>query len=101
MLEKNLESLKDHKQIKLVIPKENQAWVFIGKSDAEAEALKLCPPNAKSWLTGNDPDAGKDGRQKEEEEEAEDEIVGWHHQLKGHEFEQTGRQWRTEECGVL
>ena len=86
--EESWESLKDCKQIKPVIPKENQAWIFIGKSDAEAEALKLRPPDAKTQLIGKDPDAGKDGRQKEKEE-AENEMVGWHHQLNGHESEQT------------
>ena len=86
--EESWESLKDWKQIKPVNPKENQAWIFIGKSDAEAEALILHPPDAKGWLIEKDPDAGKDGRQKEKEE-AENEMVGRHHQLNGHEFEQT------------
>ena len=84
--EESWESLKDCKQIKPVNPKENQAWIFIGKSDAEAEALILHPPDAKGWLIEKDPDAGKDGRQKEKEE-AENEMVGRHHQLNGHEFE--------------
>ena len=61
---------------------------FVGRADAEAEALKLWPPDVKSWLNGKDPDAGKDWRQ-EEKEMTEDEMVGWHHWLNGHEFEQT------------
>ena len=67
-------------------PKENQAWIFIGRTDAKAEApiLSLC--DVKSWLIGKDPDAGKDWG-KEEKEMTEDETVGWHHQLNGHEFE--------------
>ena len=71
-------------QIKPVNPKGNQPWIFIGKTDAEA--LKLWPPDAKNWLTGKDPDAGKDWRQ--EKGMTEDEMVGWHHWLHGHEFEQ-------------
>ena len=67
--------------------KGNQPWIFIGKTDAEAEAATLWPPDAKSRLVGKDPDAGKDWRQ-EEKGTTEDEMVGWHHQLDGHEFEQ-------------
>ena len=63
------------------------AWIFIGRTDAEAEAPILWPPDAKSWLIGKDPDAGKDWRQ-EEKGATEDEMVGWHHRLDGHEFEQ-------------
>ena len=63
----------------------NQPWVFTGRTDAEAEAPILWPPDAKSWLSGEDPDAGKDCRQ-EEKGMTEDEVVGWHHQLSGHEF---------------
>ena len=77
----------DSKEIKPVNPKGNQSWIFTGKTDAEAEALILWPPDAKSWLIGKDPDAGKDWRQ-EEKGTTEDEMVGWHHQLDGHEFEQ-------------
>ena len=66
--------------------KENQLWIFIGRTDAEAPIL--WPHDVKSWLTGKDPDAGKDWVQ-EERGETEDEMVGWHHQLNGHEFEQT------------
>ena len=68
-------------------PKGNPPWIFIGRTDAEAEAPILWPPDAKSQLTGKDPDAGKDWRQ-EEKGTTEDEMVGWHHQLNGHEFEQ-------------
>ena len=77
----------DCKEIKPVNPKGNKPWIFIGRTDAEAETLILWPPDAKNWLTGKDPDAGKDGRQ-EEKGKTEDEIVGWHHRLDGHEFEQ-------------
>ena len=77
----------DCKEIQLVHSKGDQSWVFIGRTDAEAEAPILWPPHAKSWLIGKDPDAGKDWRQ-EEKGTTEDEIVAWHHQLNGHEFEQ-------------
>ena len=69
------------------LPKENQAWILIRRTDAEAEALILSPPDVKSWLFGKDPDAGKDWRQ-EEKGTTEDEMLGWHHRLDGHEFEQ-------------
>ena len=85
--EKTLVSPLDCKEIKQVNPKGNQSWVFIGSPDAEAEAPILCLPDAKNWLTGKDPDAGQDWKQ-EEKRITEDEMVGWHHQLKGHEFEQ-------------
>ena len=75
------------KKIQPVHPKGNQSWIFIGRTDAEAEALILWPPDAKNWLTGKDPDAGKDWRQ-EEKGTTEDEMIGWHHRLNGHEFEQ-------------
>ena len=68
------------------ILKENQSWIFIGRTVAEAETPILWPPDAKNWLLGKDPDAGKDWRQ--EKGTTEDEIVGWHHRLDGHEFEQ-------------
>ena len=71
-----------------VNPKRNQHWIFIGRTDAEAEAEILWLPGTKSWLTGKDLDAGKDWGQ-EEKKATEDETVGWHHQLNGHEFEQT------------
>ena len=74
------------REIKLVHPKGDQSWIFIGRTDAEAEAPILWPPDAKSRLIGKDPDAGKDWRQ--EKGMTEDETVGWHHRLDGHEFEQ-------------
>ena len=86
MLEKMLKSPLDSKEIKPVNPKGNQLWVFIGKTDAEAEALVLWPPDGKSQLIGN-PDAGKDWDQ--EKKETEDEMTGWYHWLNGLEFEQT------------
>ena len=86
VLEKTLESPLDYKDIKPVNPKGNQHWVFIGRIDAEAETPILCPPDAKNWLLWKDPDAGKDWRQ-EEKGTTEDEMVGWHHWLSGHEFE--------------
>ena len=87
VLEKTLESPLDCKEIQPVHPKGNQSWVFIRRMDAEAEALILWPRDAKNWLIGKDPDAWKDRRQ-EEKGTAEDEMLGWHHQLDGHEFEQ-------------
>ena len=86
VLEKTLESPLDCK-IKPVNPKGNQPWIFIGRTDAEAEAPILWLPDAKNQLIGKDPDAGKDWRQ-EEKGTTEDDMVGWHHQLNGHEFEQ-------------
>ena len=85
VLEKTLESPSDSKEIKPVNPKGNQSWILIGRNDTEVPIL--CPPDAKSWLIRKDPDAGKDWRQ-EEKGMIEDETVGWHHQLNGHEFEQ-------------
>ena len=76
------------KEIQLVHPKGNQYWMFIGRTDVEAETPVLWPPDAKSWLIWKDPDAGKDRRQKEKGT-TEDEMVGWHHWLKGHESEWT------------
>ena len=87
VLEKTLESPLDCKEIQPVHPKGDQSWIFIWRTDAEAEALILWPPDVKSWFTGKDPDAGKDWRQ-EEKGGTEDEMVGWHHWLNGHEFEQ-------------
>ena len=87
VLKKTLESPLDCKEIKPVSPKGNQSWTFIGRTDAEAETPALWQPNAKNWLTGKDPDSGKYRRQ-EEKGITEDEIVGWHHWLDGHEFEQ-------------
>ena len=87
VLEKTLESPLDYKEIQLVHPKGNQFWIFIGRTDVEAESPILWPPDGKNWLTGKDPDAGKNGRQ-EEKRTTEDEMVGWRHRLDGHEFEQ-------------
>ena len=87
VLEKTLESLLDSKNIKQVNSKGNKPWIFIGKIDAEAEAPKLWPPDAMRWLAGKDPDPGKDWGQ-EEKGTTEDRMVGWHHWLNGHEFEQ-------------
>ena len=85
MLEKSLESPLDCKEIQPVHPKGDQSWVFIGRTDVEAEAPILWPPDAKSWLIWKDPDAGKDWGQ-EEKGMTEDEMVGWHHWLNGHVF---------------
>ena len=89
MLEKTLESPLDSKEIQPVHPKGNQSWIFIGRTDAEAQTPILWPPHVKNWLTGKDSDAGKDWRQEEEKGITEDEMAGWHHRLKGHEFEST------------
>ena len=86
LLEKTLESLLDCKVIQPVHPKGNQSWIFIGRTDVEAETPILWPPDVESWLIGKDPDAGKEWRQ-EEQGMTEDEMVGWHHQLNGHVFE--------------
>ena len=86
LLEKNLESPLDGKEIKPVNPKGKQSWIFIRRTDAAAETPILWLPDAKNRLTGKDPDAGKDWRQ--EKGTTEDEVVGWHHELDGHEFEQ-------------
>ena len=87
VLEKTLESPLDCKGIPPVHPKGDQSWVFIGRTDAEAETAILWPPDGKNWVIGKDPDAGKDWRWKEKGT-TEDEMVGWHHRLNGHEFEQ-------------
>ena len=88
VLEKTLQSLLDSKGIQAVNTERNQPWVFIGRTDAEAEAPVLWPPDVKTWLIGKDSDAGKDWGQ-EEKRVTEEKIVGWHHWLNGHEFEQT------------
>ena len=88
MLEKTVESPLDYKEIKSVNPKGNQPWIFIGRTISEAEAAILWPPEAKSQFIGKDPDARKDQGQ-EEKAVTEDEMVKYHHQLHGHEFEQT------------
>ena len=86
VVEKTLESPFNCKEIQPVSPKGNQSWIFIGRTDAEA--LILWPPDVKNRLIGKDPNAGKDWR-REEKGTVEDEMVGWHHRLYGHEFEQT------------
>ena len=88
VLEKTLESPLDCKQIQPVHPKGDQSWVFIGRTDVEAETPILWRPDVKSWLIWKDPDAGWDSGQ-EEKGTTEDEMVGWHHWLDGHEFEWT------------
>ena len=87
VLKKTIESPLDCKGIKPVNPKGNQSLIFIGRTDPETEAPIFRPPDAKTWLTGKDPDARKDWRQ-EEKGMTEDEVDGWHHWLNGHEFEQ-------------
>ena len=86
VLEKTLKSPFDYKESKPANPKENESWIFIGKTDAEAETTIFWPPDAKNWLFVKDPDAGKDWRL-EEKGMTEDEMVRWHHRLYGHEFE--------------
>ena len=86
VLEKTLESPLDCKEIQPDHLKGDQSWVFIGRTDAEAETSILWPPDGKNWLISKDADAGKDWR-REEKGTTEDEMVGWHHWLSGHEFE--------------
>ena len=86
MLEKTLETPLDSKEIKSINPKGNQLWIFIERTDAEAETPILWPPDVKNQLVGKDPDAGEDWRW-EEKGTTEDEMVGWYHLLNGHEFE--------------
>ena len=86
-LEKTLESHLDCKEIQPVHPKGHQSWIFIGRTDAEAETPILWPPDVKNWLIGKNPDVGNDWRQ-EEKGTTEDEMVRWHHQLDVREFEQ-------------
>ena len=90
VLEKTLESPLDCKEVKQVNPKGNQSWIFIGRTDAEAETPILWSPDVKNWLIGKDPHAGRDWGQ-EEKGMTEDEMFGWHHWLNGHEFEQAPR----------
>ena len=85
VLEKTLESPLDCKEIQPVHSKGDQSWVFIGRTDAEAETPILWPPHEKSWLIGKDPNAGRDWGQ-EEKGTTENEMAGWHHWLDGHEF---------------
>ena len=86
VLEKTFENPLDCKEINPVHPKGNQPWIFIGRTDTEAETPILWPHDRKNWLTGKDPDAGKDWKQ-EEKGTTEDEMLGWHHWLDGHECE--------------
>ena len=86
VLEKTLESLLDSKEIQPVNPKGNQSWIFTGRTDAEAETPILWSPDVKNWFIWKDPTATKDWRL-EEMGTTEDEMVGWHHRLNGHEFE--------------
>ena len=90
----------DFKEIQPVHPKGNQSWIFTGRTDAEAETSILWPPDGKNWYTGKDPDAGKDWRW-EEKGTTEDEMVGWHHRLNGHEFEQARGVGDGQRPGVL
>ena len=92
-----VESPLDNKEVKPVNPKGNQSWIFIGRTDAEVEAPVLWPPDAKSQLTGKDPDTGKDWEQ--DKRMTEDKMVGRHHQLNGYESEQTPGD--SEEQGSL
>ena len=100
VLEKTLESDLYCKEIQSVHPKGDQSWVFIGRTDAEAETLILWPPDVKNWLTGKDPDAGKEWRW-EEKGMTEDEMVGWHHRLNGWVWVNSGSWWWTGRPGVL
>ena len=84
MLQKTLESPLDSKEIQPIHPKEDQSWVLVGRTDVEAETPVLWLPDAKTWLIGKDPDAGKDSR-REEKGMTEDKMVGWYHLLNGHE----------------
>ena len=87
VLETTLENPLDWKEIQPVNPEGNQSWIFIGRTDSEAETPIVWPPAVKNWFTGKDPDAGKDWGH-EEKGATENEMVGWHHRLNGHEFEQ-------------
>ena len=100
VLEKTLESPLHNKEIQSVHPKGDQSWVFIGRTDAEAETPILWPTHAKSWLIGKDPDAEKD-RGQEEKGTTEDEMVGWHHRLNGWVWVNSGSWWWTGRPGVL
>ena len=86
VLEKTLGSPLDCEEIQPVYPEEDESWVFIGRTDAEAETPILWPPHVKSWFIGKYPDARRDWRQ-EEKGTTEDEMAGWHHRLDGYEFE--------------
>ena len=96
-----LESPLDCKEIQPVHPKGDQSWIFIGRTDAEAETPILCPPDVKNWLIRKGPDAGKEWRQ-EEKGMTEDEMVGWHHRLNGHRvWISSGSWWWTGKLGML
>ena len=100
MLEKTLEGLLDCKEIHPVNPKGNQPWIFIGRTDAEVERPIFWPPAAKNWLVRKDPEPGEYWGQ--ERWAAEGKILGWHHRLSGHEFEQApgdSKGQRSTECG--
>ena len=101
VLEKTLESPLDCKEIQPVHPKGNQPWIFIGRTDAEAETPILWPPHVKSWLTGKDPDAGRDWGQ-EEKGTTEDEMARWYHWLDEPELElvMDREAWRAVIHGV-
>ena len=105
VLEKTLESPSDCKEIKLGDPKGNQSWIFIGRADAEAEVPILWPPDAKNWLIGKEPDAGKDWS-REEKGTTEDEMIGWPHRLSRHalnkllEMVKDREAWRATVNGV-
>ena len=100
VLEKTLESPLDCKEIKPIYPKGNQFWIFIGRTDAEAETPILWPPDAKNWFIWKDPDAGKDWRQ-EEKGMTEVEMIGWHHWLWTCLWVSSGSWWWTAKPGVL
>ena len=101
VLGKTLESPLHCKEIQPVHPKGNQFWIFTGRTDAKAETPILCPPDVKNWLTGTDPDAGKDWR-REEKGTTEDEMVGWHHQCNGRwVWVGSGSWWWTRKPGML
>ena len=100
VLEKTLESPLDCKEIQPVRPKADQSWVFIGRTDAEAETSILWPPHAKSWLIGKDPDGGRDWGQ-EEKETTENEMAGWHHWLNGWVWVNSRSLWWTGRPGML
>ena len=100
VLEKTLESPLDCKEIQPVHPKGDQSWVFIGRTDAEAESPILWPPDAKNWLIGKAPDAGKDWR-REEKGTTEDEMVGWHHRPARMEHSLPHGCWGSESLKLL
>ena len=100
VLEKTLKSPLDCEEIQPVDPKGDQSWVFIGRTDAEAETPIFWPPDVKNWLTGKVPDAGKDWEQ-EEEGMTEDEMVGWYHRLNGRVWVSSYSWWWTGKPGML